>query len=64
MKSDYFVAQEDTNIYNVFSVDDFDDDGFLIGHEDDDSYHRSAFDIVAWFDSFEEACDWVEEHSN
>lgn len=29
MKKNYFVAQEDTNIYNVFSVDDFDDDGFL-----------------------------------
>lgn len=64
MKKNYFVAQEDTNIYNVFSVDDFDDDGFLIGHEDEDGYHRSDFDIVAWFDSFEEACEWVEEHSN
>jgi len=42
MKKDYFVAQEDTNIYNVFSVDNFDDDGFLVGHENDDGYHRSA----------------------
>jgi len=63
MKEKYFVAQEDTNIYNVFSVDDFGDDGFLIGHEGENGYHRTDFDIVAWFDSFEDACDWVEEHS-
>ena len=63
MKSEYFVAQEDTNIYNVFSVEDFDDDGFLIGHEFEDGYHRTDFDIAAWFDTFEEACDWVEKHS-
>ena len=63
MKKDYFLAQEDTNLYNVFSVDDFGDDGFLVGHEGEEGYHRTDFDIVAWFDTFEGAFDWVDKHS-
>ena len=46
----------------MFSVDDFNEDGFLIGHEDEDGYHRSDFDIVAWFDSFEEAYEWADDN--
>ena len=59
----YFIVEEDAGVYNIFSVDDFDDDGYLRGYNGQDGYHRSDFDIVEWFDSFEEACDWVEEHS-
>jgi len=59
-KGQYFVAKEDTNLFNVFSIDEFDNDGFLLGHEDEDGYHISDFDIVAWFNDFNEACDWVD----
>lgn len=63
MKKKYFVAQEDTNIYNVFSVEDFDADSYLWGHNGEDGYFIDDFDIVAWFNSFKDACEWVEEHS-
>lgn len=62
-KYNYFVADEGDGMYNVFAYADFDEDGFLIGHEDEDGYHYSDFDIVEWFDSFEEACDWIDKHS-
>ena len=59
----YFVCEEDTGVYNIFSVDDFDDDGFFVGHEDEDGYHRSDFDILMWFATFEDAVKWEKEHS-
>lgn len=59
----YFIVEEDDGVYNIFYVDDFDEDGYLRGYNGQDGYHRSDFDIVEWFDTFEEACDWVEKHS-
>lgn len=59
----YFVAQEDENVYNIFTRIDFNADGYYIGHDGEDGYHIDDFDIVAEFDSFEEACDWVDEHT-
>jgi hypothetical protein len=59
-KGQFFVAEEDTNLFNVFSIDEFDDDGFLLGHEDEEGYHISDLDIVAWFDDFNEACNWFD----
>jgi hypothetical protein len=59
----YFVIEEDAGLYNIFSVDDFDDDGYLSGYNGQDGYHRSDFDIVAWFETFCDAVNWEEEHS-
>jgi hypothetical protein len=59
-KGQFFVAEEDTNLFNVFSIDEFDDDGFLLGHEDEEGYHISDLDIVAWFNDFNKACDFVD----
>ncbi len=59
----YFVVEEDTGVYNIFSVDDFDDDGYLRGYNGQDGYHRSDFDILMWLATFEDACRWEKEHS-
>lgn len=59
----YFVAHEDTNLYNVFDRLDFDSNGWYVNHENEDGYHETDFDIVAEFDDFADACNWVEEHS-
>lgn len=59
----YFVAQEDENAYNIFTKMDFNVDGYYEGREGEEGYHIDDFDIVAEFDSFEEACDWVDEHT-
>lgn len=58
----YFVAQEDTNVYNVFCVDEFAEDGYLEGHNGEEGYHIDDFDIIAWFETFTEACEWVDNN--
>lgn len=55
----HFVVQEDTNQYNIFGDFDFNEDGYLIGYENQDGYHMDDFDIVAEFDSFDEAVKYV-----
>lgn len=59
----YFVVEEDAGVYNIFSTDDFDADGYLVGYENEDGYHLSDFDAVMWFRTFEDACRWEEKHS-
>lgn len=59
----YFVAQEDTDTYNVFGFDDFDENGYLHGHKHEEGYHLRDFDIVEIFIDFEEAINWVERHT-
>lgn len=57
----YFVAQEDTNLYNVFDRMDFDENGWYVNHENEDGYHIDDFDIVAEFKEFEQAVEWIDE---
>lgn len=59
----FFVAEEDDGIYNIFSVYDFDENGFYEGHEDEDGYHIDDFDKVYQTNSWERACRWIENHS-
>lgn len=59
----FFVVEEDTNLYNIFAQDDFDADGFYMGHKEEDGYHLSDFedDIVFESDSFDECVAWVDK---
>lgn len=59
----YFIVEEDTGVYNIFSVNDFDDEGYLSGYNGLDGYHLSDFDILMWFATFEDAVKWEEKHS-
>ena len=59
----YFIVEEDDGVYNIFCVDDFDADGYLLGYNGQDGYHRSDFDILMWFSTFEDAVKWEENHS-
>ena len=59
-RKQYFIAQEDTTIYNVFDYDEFDDDGYLDGHANEEGYHIDDFDIVAEFDTLDEANEWLD----
>lgn len=54
------VVQEDEKVFNIFDRDDFDKEGWLIGYEGEEGYNIEDFDIVAEFDTFEEACDYVD----
>ena len=56
----YFVVEEDDGVYNIFDVEDFDENGYLRGYNGQEGYHRSDFDIVMWFC---DAVNWEEEHS-
>ncbi len=60
-KKGYFVAQEDTNVFNVFAYADFNRNGYYIGHNDMEGYHITDFDIVAEFDGFEAAVAWADD---
>lgn len=49
----FFVAQEDTEIFNVFSYDDFDEDGnYLLNNSE--GYNIEDFDIVFESSDFNE----------
>jgi hypothetical protein len=65
MEKKYFVVEEDTGVYNIFSVDDFDADGYLLEHNGEDGYHMDDFEeqVVYKTDSFKDAVDWEERHS-
>ena len=54
------VVQEDEKAFNIFDRDDFDKEGWLIGHEGEYGYNIEDFDIVAGFDYIEDACDYVD----
>lgn len=41
----YYVVQEDTNIFNVFADSEF-VNGYLEGHDGEDGYHFSDFDVI------------------
>lgn len=56
----YFVVDEGDGILNIFNRDMFSDHGYLEGHEYEDGYHIDDYDIVAEFDTYEAAVDYVE----
>lgn len=62
-KGNIFVVEEDTNEYNIFEVDMFDEEsGYLIGYEYVDGYHIDDFvDMIVYqTSSFEDACAWTD----
>lgn len=60
----YFIVRDDEYVYSILATKlDFDADGYYEGHHNEDGYHIDDFNAVAEFDSFEEACDWVDEHT-
>ena len=65
MEKKYFVIEEDTGLYNIFSVEDFDADGYLLEHNGEDGYHINDFkeQVVYETNSFEDAVNWEERHS-
>ena len=65
MRKKYFVVEEDAGVYNLFSVEGFDADGYLWGHNGEDGYHMDDYkdQIVFETDSFNDACEYVEKHS-
>ena len=52
----YFVVN-DGDVYNAFSDDDFDARGRYI---ENPNYTIDDFDIVRYFNTFEQACDYAE----
>lgn len=54
-KTQWYIVQEDDTVFNVFSSDDFDENGDLIGYENQEGYNIHDYDIVAVCDSESEA---------
>lgn len=65
MKKKCFVVEEDAGVYNIFSVEDFDADGYLWGHNGEDGYHMDDFkeQVVYETNSFEDAVNCEKELS-
>lgn len=60
----FFVVEEDTNLYNIFATDSFDPEtGCLYGYEDEEGYNLADFedDIVFTADDWEECDAWIDE---
>ncbi len=55
----FFVAQEDTDVFNVFSYDDFDEDGnYLLNNNE--GYNIEDFDVVFESSDFNECHRWID----
>lgn len=61
-KYQFFVADEGDGIYNIFSYDDFDENGCYYGHSDWEGYNIEDFDIVYECNSFAQAERWIDKH--
>lgn len=59
----FFVVDEG-GFANPFSVDMFDDDGWLEGHKNEDGYNIEDFDIIRYCDTWEEAVDIAAKYSD
>lgn len=51
----FFVADEGDYV-NAFSVDMFDNEGWLEGHKNEAGYNIEDFDIIRYCNTWEEAC--------
>lgn len=60
-KMNFFVAQEDTDIYNVFSYDDFDENGDYLLHDNEEGYNLNDFDIVYESMNFDDCNEWIDD---
>ena len=59
----FFVAEEGDGIYNAFLRADFNEDGYYNGHENEDGYHISDFDIVFESNRWEDVVRCTDKHS-
>lgn len=55
------VVQEDEGLFNVFDRDMFNSYGYLEGYEGEEGYNIEDFDIVAEFDTLDEAIKFTEK---
>lgn len=60
-KENCFVVDEGDGCYNAFALDMFDKNGYLEGHAGEMGYHLDDYDIVAWFNDWEDACQFAED---
>lgn len=63
MENKWFVA-DDGEVYNAFSTDMFDENGWLIGYEGIEGYNFADFDIVRYCPSQEDAFFIAEKMNN
>jgi hypothetical protein len=59
----FFVADEGDGMLNVFARADFNVDGYYNGHENEDGYHISDFDIVFESNRWEDVVRYTDKHS-
>lgn len=62
IRKEYFVADEGDGTLNPFSIDMFDNEGYLEGHKGERGYHINDFDIIRYFNSWEQACDYCDKY--
>ena len=55
------VVDEGDGMYNIFTRDDFNENGYLSEYDGVDGYHVDDFDIVAEFDTLDEAIKFTEQ---
>lgn len=56
----FFVAEED-GIYNAFSIDMFNEKGYLEGYDGEIGYRLEDYDVIKWFSDWNSACDFSDK---
>lgn len=56
------VIDGGNGMYIIFNRDEFNDNGYLSEYDGVDGYHIDDFDIVAEFNTLEEAIKFTESH--
>lgn len=58
----FIVVQEDDGLFNLFGREMFNENGYLWEYDGVEGYHFDDFDIVAEFDTLEEAIKFTERY--
>ena len=59
----FFVADEGDGVLNAFARTDFDENGYYNGHENEEGYHISDFDIVFQSNRWDDILRYMDKHA-
>jgi len=59
-RKQWFVVEEDTDLYNIFNLADFDEDGYYADHNGEEGYHIDDFDVVYESNRYENCERWID----
>lgn len=59
----FIVVKEDDGLFNLFGREMFNEDGYLEGYDGEEGYNINDMDVVAEFNTMNQAEDYIDKHS-